>query len=72
MAAWIPHFCCVTQDPGELTTPSAALRWLRDIFLMPQPPLLFQEGSWLAMGCVEYIDAQQAPFQGVDWTGENN
>ena len=25
-------------------------------FLMPQPPLLYQEGS-LANGCVKYIDA---------------
>src|SRR5215472_13554978 len=28
-----------------LTTPSAALRWLRIFLLMPQPPLLFKEGS---------------------------
>jgi len=25
---------------AELTTPSAALRWLRNFLLMPQPPLL--------------------------------
>jgi hypothetical protein len=30
---------------AELTTPSAALRGLRLFFLMPQPPLLYQEGS---------------------------
>jgi len=24
---------------------------------MPQPPLLFQEGSSLTKGCVKYIDA---------------
>src|SRR6516225_516230 len=28
---------------AELTTPSAALRWLRNFLLMPQPPLLFKE-----------------------------
>ncbi len=28
-----------------LTTPSAPLRWLRVIFLMAQPPLLFKEGN---------------------------
>src|SRR5207237_9358527 len=27
------------------TTPSAALRWLRDFLLMPQPPLLHKEGN---------------------------
>jgi len=26
-------------------TPSAALRWLRDFLLMPQPPLLHKEGN---------------------------
>src|SRR5437870_1503845 len=26
-------------------TPSAPLRWLRDIFLMAQPPLLCEEGN---------------------------
>src|SRR5947209_7107834 len=26
-------------------TPSAALRWLRDFLLMPQPPLLCEEGN---------------------------
>src|SRR5437660_12007746 len=26
-------------------TPSAALRWLRDFSLMPQPPLLCEEGN---------------------------
>src|SRR5215472_17169394 len=31
-----------------LTTPSAALRRLRDILLMPQPPLLYQEGTGAA------------------------
>ena|SRR5438445_4118724 len=30
---------------AELTTPSAALRWLRDFLLMPQPPLLCEEGN---------------------------
>jgi len=29
----------------SLTTPSAALRWLRDSLLMPQPPLLAKEGK---------------------------
>src|SRR3989442_887836 len=28
-----------------LTTPSAPLRWLRDILLMAQPPLLCEEGN---------------------------
>jgi len=30
---------------AELTTPSAALRWLRDFLLTPQPPLLCKEGK---------------------------
>jgi len=30
---------------AELTTPSAALRWLRGFLFMPQPPLLFKEGN---------------------------
>jgi hypothetical protein len=30
---------------AELTTPSAAFRWLRNFLLMPQPPLLFKEGN---------------------------
>jgi hypothetical protein len=30
---------------AELTTPSAALRWLRNFLLTPQPPLLFKEGN---------------------------
>src|SRR5437879_3599204 len=29
---------------AKLTTPSAALRWLRDFLLMPQPPLLTRRG----------------------------
>ncbi len=33
---------------AELTTPSAALWWLRDFLLMPQTPLLFKEGNMLA------------------------
>ena len=33
----------------ELTTPSAALRRLRDFLLMPQPPLLFKEGNVSAL-----------------------
>ena len=33
------------EDFAELTTPSAALRWLRDLLLMPQPPLLYKEGK---------------------------
>src|SRR5262249_24546436 len=37
-----------TKHFGLLTTASAALRWLRRLFLMPQPPLLVQEGSSLA------------------------
>jgi len=31
-----------------LTTPSAALRWLRGVLLLPQPPLLCEEGNVLA------------------------
>jgi len=30
---------------AKLTTPSAALRWLRDFLLMPQPLLLCEEGN---------------------------
>jgi len=33
------------EDFAELTTPSAALRWLRNFLLMPQPPLLAKEGN---------------------------
>src|SRR5437867_7227737 len=33
------------KSSAELTTPSAALRRLRDFLLMPQPPLLFKEGN---------------------------
>jgi hypothetical protein len=33
------------QQFADLTTPSAALRWLRNFLLMPQPPLLFKEGN---------------------------
>ena len=33
------------KDFAELTTPSAALLWLRDFLLMPHPPLLFKEGK---------------------------
>ena len=33
------------EDFAELTTPAAALRWLRDFLLMPQPPLLGKEGK---------------------------
>src|SRR5215471_3456271 len=40
-----PSLGSTRQDRGQVTTPSAALRWLRDILLMPQPPLLYQEGS---------------------------
>jgi len=29
-------------------TPSAALRWLRGVLLLPQPPLLCEEGNVLA------------------------
>jgi hypothetical protein len=36
---------CRPEDAAELTTPSAALRWLRNFLLMPQPPLLFKEGN---------------------------
>src|ERR671924_199214 len=36
------------EDVAELTTPSAALRRLRDFLSMPQPPLLFKEGNKLA------------------------
>src|SRR5437660_3789699 len=32
---------------AKLTTPSAALRWLRVFLLMPQPPLLCEEGNLL-------------------------
>src|SRR5262245_11944690 len=39
------------------TTPSAALRRLRGFFLMPQPPLLTQEGSCITKGYVKYLDA---------------
>src|SRR5207249_339748 len=33
------------QSYAGLTTPSAPLRWLRDIFLLAQPPLLCEEGN---------------------------
>ena len=31
------------EDFAGLTTPSAALRWLRIFLFVPQPPLLFKE-----------------------------
>jgi hypothetical protein len=34
------------EGVAELTTPSAALRWLRNFLLVPQPPLLFKEGNF--------------------------
>src|SRR5947208_17117812 len=37
------------RSGAELTTPSAALRRLRDFLLMPQPPLLFKEGNVSAL-----------------------
>jgi hypothetical protein len=33
------------KNIADLTTPSAALWWLRNFSLMPQPPLLFKEGK---------------------------
>src|SRR6267143_4552387 len=56
------------KDFAELTTPSAALQWLRDFLLMPQPPLLCEEGNLLSdagfvrfqtprPGFVKYVDA---------------
>src|SRR5262252_501674 len=33
------------RNTSAIPTPSAALRSLRDILLMPQPPLLYQEGN---------------------------
>src|SRR5437879_1957309 len=33
------------EDFAKLTTPSAALRWLRDFLLMPQPPSSAEEGN---------------------------
>ena len=33
------------ENFARLTTPSAAIRWLRIFLLMPQPPLLYQEGN---------------------------
>jgi hypothetical protein len=33
------------EDFAEPTTPSAPLRWLRDLLLLAQPPLLFKEGK---------------------------
>jgi hypothetical protein len=33
---------------SRLTTRLRFLRWLREIFLIAQPPLLFQEGNTLA------------------------
>jgi hypothetical protein len=36
-----------SEQFAEPTTPSAALRWLRNFLLMPQPPLLFKEGNML-------------------------
>src|SRR5207244_5589606 len=40
---------CVLKHGMRATTPSAPLRWLRSIFLMAQPPLLFQEGNTLSL-----------------------
>jgi len=38
MVSWAETF-------AGLTTRSAPLRWLRDIFVMAQPPLLCEEGN---------------------------
>src|SRR5947209_1032074 len=38
------------QSYAGLTTPSAPLRWLRDIFLLAQPPLLCEEGNTQYLG----------------------
>src|SRR5438128_3607803 len=40
------HFIdgCALSGLRGLRPPSAALRWLRDFLLMPQPPLLRKEG----------------------------
>jgi hypothetical protein len=40
------RFVVANTDRGQLTTR------LRGFFLMPQPPLLFQEGSCLTKRCV--------------------
>src|SRR5437667_1864533 len=42
-----PHFIdgCALSGLRGLCPPSAALRWLRDFLLMPQPPLLHKEGN---------------------------
>src|SRR5712691_1836645 len=36
---------CALSGLRGLRPPSAALRWLRDFLLMPQPPLLCKEGN---------------------------
>src|SRR6266850_1394365 len=37
----------VSRCRAHAARPSAALRWLRDFLLMPQPPLLCEEGNAL-------------------------
>src|SRR5215831_5941261 len=53
-------FCLYSQaifkTDRQPTTPSAASMWLRNFFLMPQPPLLYQEGSSPVM--------ERSPFEG--------
>ena len=47
------------------TTPSAPLRWLRGLFLMAQPPLLYQEGNCHPDILHSFIDAPSD----ITWTG---
>jgi hypothetical protein len=50
------------EQGAELTTPSAALRWLRDFLLMPQPPLLFKEGNMYPLQFVHTFYDRQSPY----------
>jgi hypothetical protein len=44
---------------ATLTTPSAPLRWLRIFFLMAQPPLLSQEGCFIASLTISHSFSQR-------------
>src|SRR5215510_2969685 len=52
------------EDFSELTTPSAAHRWLRNLYLMPQPPLLAEEGNTPHSAFLQFIHGSiDAPLQ---------
>src|SRR5215510_7150385 len=43
------------EDFAELTTLSAGFRWLRNFYLIPQPPLLCEEGNTAHSTFLQFI-----------------